>query len=386
MHPMMRFLCGTVTFEALGGYPERFLNEAAVREIAVWDTARRGAALYGECRAAEYRELRPVAKKSGVRLRLKKRRGLPFLLRPFRLRWGIAAGAVAAVVVLQLLSSRVWVITVQGNQTLPDEEILQVIAPLGVTVGADFKRVDIAAVQLTALEQLPKLGWLTVNQSGSTVEVLVREKDDSVKTEDNTPANIVADADGIVRSVTVTGGQAMVKAGDAVRKGDLVISGVTDSTVGPLLRRAKGTVIAQTSVELTIEVPFAETVRVSKTVAARPTFLFFGLRLPLYTANAPTGDYTTQTTRHLLTANGRELPVGWVVTRLMGEEETVVTRNADEALTEAYRRLEKQEGEWTEWTIENKAVTERESADGIVLTASYTVVREIGITRPIETE
>lgn len=384
MHPMMQWWLGAVRFEAFGGYPERFLSEAAEREIAVWDTARQGVSLIGHCCAAEYRRLRPVAKKSGVRLRVTRRRGLPFLLRPFRLRWGLAVGAVAAIAILQLLAGRVWVITVEGNEQVSDREILQVLEPLGVAVGADFGRVDIPAVQLAALRQLPTLGWLTVNQSGSTVQVLVREKQVSVPLEDDAPANVVAAADGIVRRITVADGQAAVKVGDAVTKGTLLISGVTDSAVGPLLRRAQGSVLAQTVETVTVTVPLHESVTVPQVAALRPTAVFFGVHIPLYTNRATEEAYTEEHEEVRLRAKGKALPIGWTLTKRIVQRQETVVRTAEEARAEAYRRLQEQEAAMTAVTVEDKRVTEAVDADGVTVTAVYTLVRELGVTQPIE--
>lgn len=54
------------------------------------------------------------------------------------------------------------------------------------------------------------------------------------------PSNIKAARDGRVLKIEVTGGQAMVQAGDAVTRDTLLISGVVESKTGPLLRRSSG--------------------------------------------------------------------------------------------------------------------------------------------------
>ncbi len=385
---LVRFLTGYVRVEAQGGYPERFLNAAAAQDIPVWDASRQGISLFVSCPASAYRRLRPAARRSGVRMRVKKRRGLPFLLRPLRLRWGLAAGAVMALVLLQILSSRIWVITVTGNDAVTTGEILQVLEPLGIRQGASFSRVDIPRVQLTALQQMPELIWLTVNQKGSTVEVQVRERQPSLPVEDNAPANVVAKEDGVILKLDVTDGQAMVKEGDAVTKGTLLISGVTDSKVGPLLRRAAGSVTARITVTLTAEVPLRETVPSAdpKTVT-HPTIYLFGLEIPLYTKSKIDGDYTESTRDFPLEARGKALPIGWRVTTLTFCEEETVQRTMQEALELAREQLKKQETDaLSDLMVESTKIQEDTDGERVMVTGTYVCVGEIGITEVIKTK
>lgn len=87
-----RWLLGWVRFEAEGGFPERLLNQAAKQGIALWNSSRQGIVLTSCCYARSYRKLRPLAKKASVRMRVRDRRGLPFFLRKYRARLGLAAG------------------------------------------------------------------------------------------------------------------------------------------------------------------------------------------------------------------------------------------------------------------------------------------------------
>ena len=378
---MRGFWSGAVEFEALGGFPERFMNEAEACDVTIWNARRQGMSLFGSCRAVDYGALRPAAKKSGVRLRIKRRLGLPFWLRPFRARWGLDVGCVAALVLLQALSSRVWVVTVEGNQTVTDTEITDVLTPLGIHLGANFDDVDIAALRLEALRQLPTVGWLSVSQSGSVVTVKVKEKEPSVPTEESAPADIVAAADGVVRRVTVTSGQAAVKEGDTVAKGDLLISGCLESENGPMLRRARGSVVGEVAETVSITVPFAEEVPHEKQVAVRPTVVFFGLSVPLYTDGETEGRLVEE--RRWVRVRGRELPIGITLTRVMTPNTQTIIRTADEALAEAHRRLAEAEKPFADGTVESRAVTETVTENGVTVTGVYTLVREIGQTRDI---
>lgn len=378
-------LAGTVLIECEGGFPERFLNEAAGRDIALWDVTRRGISLFCRCKAADYRALRPAARAASVRMRVRERHGLPFLLRPFRLRWGLVAGMFLFVLLLQLLSSRVWIVRVVGNEQVTDEAIREVLTPLGVCEGASPKTIDLPQLQLTALERLPDLVWLTVNVEGSTATVEVREQKEAQPIAPDTPANVVATRDGVIVSVDAVSGQAMVKEGDAVAEGTLLISGVMDSKVGPLLKHAEGVVTARTTRTLTVTVPFEEQVpSPAPRTISRPCLYFLGLRTPLFASAEIEGEYTQKTENYPLIARGKALPVGIEVTRFIFEETMICTRDETQALAEARDRLQKSVRELrSAVTIEAEAVTEQKTNDGWTIVGTYTCLESIGRSTPL---
>ena len=376
----------TVLIECEGGFPERFLNEAAARDVALWDIVRRGMSLFCRAKATDYRTLRFAARASSVRMRVRQRHGLPFLLRPFRLRWGLVAGAVVFVLLLQFLSSRVWIVRVEGNEQVTDEAIREVLKPLGIYEGAAPEAVDLPQLQLTALERLPAIVWLTVNFEGSTATVEVRERRESQPLASDGPSNVVAARDGVIVRIDAVSGQAMVQVGDAVTEGTLLISGVMDSKVGPLLKHAAGEVTARTTRTLTLSVPFEDKVpNPAPRTVSRPCLYLFGWRIPLYAAVEMEGIYTEQTVCYPLCAGGKALPLGVEVTRFVFDETVVCTRTDEDALALARERLNKSAEELrAAVTIEAETVTEQKTDDGWTLTGTYTCLETIGRSEAIE--
>lgn len=373
---MARFWQPQVTFMAEGGAPEHFITLSVRAGVPLWDTSRRGITLFASCHAKNYKALRPVARRSGMRLRVCRRRGLPFVLR--RIRSGVVVGLAAAVLLICCLSRGIWTITVRGNTTIPTHEILAVLEPLGVRLGGDFSAVSIPDVQLTALQAFPQLGWLTVNQTGCHLAVHVAEKDPVSPPQDTAPANIVATCDGVVVSVSTTRGQAMVKVGDAVTKGSLLISGVADSKVGPLLRRAEGSVLAQTTITLTARIPLCETKRVSVPVLHRPSLYVLGVTIPLYTDGTVT-DADPVVRDYPLKAGEKVLPIGWQVVTYTAFREVSVTHTPTQAAALAAELLTAKEQETlANATVQSKTVREERTNEAVILTGEYVCVREIG--------
>ena len=88
---LLRFLFGYVRFESGGGFPERFLNLCAQAHFPLWEVTSRGGTMKAFTTVKCYKKFRSYARKAGVRLRVKERRGLPFLLRRYRKRIGIVS-------------------------------------------------------------------------------------------------------------------------------------------------------------------------------------------------------------------------------------------------------------------------------------------------------
>ncbi len=374
------WLCGSILVECEGGYPERFLNAAAASAVPLWDVHRREASLWCRTSAAHYRKLRPAARTARVRMRVRAKYGLPFRIKRWGLRGGLLAGAAVFFVILQLLSSRAWVIQVRGNPTVPTEEILAVLAPLGVTEGCRFNNVDLPSLQLTALQQLPSVTWLTVNQSGSILTVEVKERSGEQVLTKDAPCNLVAACDGVIVSINTACGQAVVKAGDAVRRGDLLISGVADSKVGPRLTHAAGSVLARTTHTVSVTVPLSETVTVPSHTVARPYLTVFGFKVPLFTQGTLTGSPAKSSAVYPLTANHVSLPLGLAVDRFAYTTEQPLTRTTEEAQTLAEQRLSEAETELQkQLTIESRTVDVSTTAQAVTLTATLVGIQELSI-------
>ena len=88
----LRWMAGYVLFIGMGGYPEKFMNLAARANITLWQVKNSKGSFQARVAKSQYRELRRPAKKAGMRLRVKKRKGFPFFMRRYRHRLGLLAG------------------------------------------------------------------------------------------------------------------------------------------------------------------------------------------------------------------------------------------------------------------------------------------------------
>ncbi len=279
----VRFLLGYVSFTARGGFPERFLNLCRLNKIFLWELKSRNGVVSACADRRDYKRIRSAARKSGMKVRINKKHGLPFFMEKHKNRAGIIAGIFICTAVLLILSTRIWSVDVIGNVNVSSEKIIEVFESLGVRKGASASRIDIKSTELAALKKLQELSWLNINFTGSKALIEVREAVITPeKGENSLPADLVAARDGIITIIRPFNGTAEQEAGNAVAKGDLLISGIVengDSTVR--FCRAKGYVVAKTIRRISYSLP--QTINAKIPVSAKKRFAinFLSFEIPL---------------------------------------------------------------------------------------------------------
>ncbi len=379
---------GWIAFKAEGGMPAALLNAAVKSGVQLWNIRRKGIALYARCRAKDYARLRRPARRAGMRLRLIKRHGLPFFLARTHDRWGLAVGSVVAAWLLYLLSGRIWSVSVSGNAVTAEESIRQAVAQWGVCVGAPIDGLDISAIRLQSLSQIDGVAWLTVNLEGSVARVELLESDTPPTIlETDTPSNLVAKCDGWIRSMSVYSGESVVKTGDAVTAGTLLVSGASIGDKRLLFRRSLGEIMAQTEHTFTVTVPLCDTVLTEGTPFHRATFSFFGRSIPLFGSSALPDLYRREQTAKHPTIGDVTLPLGLQFETYYPQTVQPITRSSAEAFSEAERRLRL----WEQAALANVQILESryicQNDDlACTLTGFYVCLENIAEERPLIVE
>ena len=246
---LIGFLMGYVRFTARSGFPERFINLCRLNKIPLRNLKCSDSVITAETDRNSYKKIRPVARKSGMKVRIDKKFGLPFIFNRHRHRLGLVAGAAFCIVAVLFLSTRIWRIEVTGNSRVSADEITAVFEQLGIYKGATSRGVSASEIEAAALRNLPEISWLNINFSGCTAMIEVREtvkKPDTFK--DNTPTNLGAARDGQLVIFRPFNGTAESSVGASVLKGDLLISGIEENKdLSSSFCKAQGYAVAKTS-------------------------------------------------------------------------------------------------------------------------------------------
>ena len=378
----VRFLFGYIGFTAKGGFPERFLNLCRLNKISLWDLKSSNGIIYACTDCAGYKKIRSAARKSGMKVRIKQKHGLPFFLNNHSRRAGIIAGVFLCFSLLIILSTRIWSIDVIGNVKVPSEEIIGVFEELGVKKGVSGSKIDIKSTEFAALQTLKELSWLNINISGSKALIEVREAVESPDiTKDNAPSDIVAARDGIITIIRPFNGTAEQKIGNIVVEGDLLISGIEengDKTVS--FCKADGYVVARTN--RSVEYSQAEKIKVCKAVKTKKRYIlnFFSFDIPLGKINRENSYYE----KSEIIIKGVTLPFGITECTEAVYEETAITLSPEKKKALAYLRftdLCAEEFRYLE--VEKAEISSNKNGD---FSGEFVCIENIGKEHPMQIE
>ena len=176
MLKLLRFIVGYVEFSIMGGFAERFLTLCASAGVKLWGFIQDGDAVVVCVRRTAFKKLRKYRRMSHVRIKIIARHGLFEILRRYKLRVGLAAGAIVFFVLFFTMSQFIWTIEISGCNRLTGDEVLHTLERCGIAAGMKKSGFDPnTAVSRLYLEN-SDIAWIALNVKGTTLYVELRER------------------------------------------------------------------------------------------------------------------------------------------------------------------------------------------------------------------
>lgn len=381
----IRFLLGYVRFTAEGGFPERFINLCSHNGINIWDLRTSSGVITACADIRSYKRIRPFARKSGMRVRIAEKHALSLIIRQRRLRLGLVAGLVIFIAAMSFLSTRIWSISVIGNNAVDSERILEVMQELDIAVGSS-NDISVTEYRDAALKKMPELTWIHVNTTGSKAVIEVREADPMPDETVTQKYDLVACTDGILTTLRVFNGTPTMPVGSGILKGDILISGFEENkNLTTDLSGAQGYAEAETSRTFKVSVNKSPRVTVQKPAFKRYSLSLLFKTIPLGIAKK--GDFSSFADTSYLLLNSVSLPFGIVETSYYTEELTTRTLTADEycsmAKAEFFSQLTK---ELRYVRVKSCDISFVDTGEKGSITGYFTCLENIGVLRPMQIE
>lgn len=370
-----------------------FLHRQTASGLVLWGIQREGSAEEADrgktytlrTSLASAEALLAGAREANIEAEILQKRGLPFVFTRYRKRPGLLVGMLAGLVLLFLAELFVWKVTVNGNTILSDQEIIDALEEYGIGVGSYIPQIPVLRAQNEFLITYRDISSIAINIKGTHVEVEVLERTHAPEIDPNDGVcNLVAAEDGIVLSVDVAAGTALVRPGDVVTAGQTLVSAYTVDGRGVYrLHHARGSVQAQVYGSCSFVVPLERTVKsYTGRTKKKTTLTVLGKDLDLFRTEESPYEYFDMTVEEnpLILFGVAETPVvRTTVTYLEYEPEaiTISPEQAQQDAEDAFRAwLERQTDEILE--TESKLVYD-EIQNAYVLNAQIVFCREIGI-------
>lgn len=202
----------------------------------------------------DYDKIEKLSKEFQCDIKHIKTAGLSVFLSNALKRPVLAAGLLAFLLLSIWLPKRILFIQVNGNSLVSSKEIIEHAESCGLTFGTVRRQIRSEQIKNNLLERLPQLQWVGINTAGCVATINVKERTEQTEQQvkEAEPSSIVAAKDGVIRSVTAQRGAVCCQVGQAVTKGDTLISGYTDCGSAIVYTRAEGEVFADTNTILEV--------------------------------------------------------------------------------------------------------------------------------------
>ncbi len=267
-----RWYAGYVRIRIVGYSIERFLNLCCANRLEIWNLKSKKDGSHGCISVKDFRKLRPLARKAGVRVRIEGRVGYPFVLYRNRRRKGLVLGFAGFFVLLYVLSLFVWNISFEGNYHFTRDTLLGYLEETGIRYGMPKSQISCEALEEGIRSQFPEITWVSASVSGTRLLVKIKENEalSAIPERDDAPCDVVAGKAGVITKMVVRQGKAQVSVGQTVEQGQLLVASALQvmNDSGEVVRtayvHADGDIYATTRYQYQERVPKIRTVDVEK--------------------------------------------------------------------------------------------------------------------------
>ncbi len=262
---IFQYLRGYLRIRVWGFSPERFMNLCSNKDILLWNIVRDGDVYYMSISLAGFYKLRPIVRKTGTRVAILKRYGLPFFIPDLWKRKMFCIGLLLAIAFWMGSSLFIWDVELTGNYQITEEVFADFLEEAGVHAGMQKKDLDIEALEKEIRRTFPQVTWTSARLSGTRLKIEIKENDAPILSnlpEDSGGSNLLAEYQGTIVSMIVRSGVPKVSIGDTVEKDTVLVEGMVpiyneDATVREYQYvRSDADIVMEHTVTFEAELPF----------------------------------------------------------------------------------------------------------------------------------
>lgn len=222
----MEYVMGSALLRLEGELSAAALTHLA-EQVALYQVKRVAGGVLVRVALSDVYRLRHLLRGMGIRMRVLRRRGLPFLRVRLRRTAPFAVCLAAALLVLWGICGTVMSVEVTGVTDEPTRtKIFAALCEMGVERGVFTGEIKIHAVEEGVMARVRDLSFVSLKKKGMQLELhAVRAQKVENGFEGVPSVDVVASSPGLVTNVTVFSGTALVRPGDTVLKGQILIRG-----------------------------------------------------------------------------------------------------------------------------------------------------------------
>jgi similar to stage IV sporulation protein len=340
---LFMYIRGYVAVHIRGDHIEALLNAMNEMGCHIWQlnrTSPTSITLYTDLNS--FFKFKPILRRTGCRMHVHARFGVPFILNKMEARLLFTMGLVLFVLGLYVLTQLVWRVDVEGNERIAYDQIIAAAEKQGIRpLQWKFKLPESAALSRDMMHDLPGAAWVGVEVKGTRVHIKVVEQTIPDAKPLMTPRHLVSNVDAVVTNIFVERGRPMVKPQTKVKKGDILVSGIIGNELNQHVVVAEGKVMGLVWHMYQIEAPLAHGHNVYTGQSKVRQYLVIGNRALQLTGYGKLSFAASirDSTRKKAHWRNINLPIGWIREEIkevrVDKEEIAVKDAIKSALTQA---------------------------------------------------
>lgn len=261
---IFNYIIGYIRISIEGYYIERFINICRNNKIAIWNLKRnKNVKLELNVGIKDLKRVAKIAKKTKCKMRITKKKGLPFLFNRYKKRKLFFAFLIAIIIILAISSNFIWNIQIVEEDKDTMENLYQDVIDSGLTIGKMKSKINTKDIINKVRLKRDDIAWMGIELKGTNAIVKVVKataKPDIIDDEDY--CNIVSDKQGIITKISAQNGTIAVKVGDTVNVGTTLINGWMEGKyTGIRYVHAKGEIQAKVWHTKSKKIPYNSTER-----------------------------------------------------------------------------------------------------------------------------
>ena len=232
MRHLWQWFCGYVCIILHGRQVNRFINLCSKNGIHLWrisyDVEH---AMHAHIRLKDFFYIKPYLRKTKTHMRVLSRRGFPFWChRHPKMKWFLVC-LVCCFVMFLYSFNFIWTIEITGNSRISDYELENYLSGQQIMVGTKRQEIDCPSLEYQLRENFDHLGWVSVSIQHTKLCIEIKESlYDPYEFEiiDGNEYDLIANKDAEIFSIITRSGTALVKTGQQVKAGEVLVKGICD--------------------------------------------------------------------------------------------------------------------------------------------------------------
>lgn len=242
---------GIITIQIQSLIPEKFVNLMWKNGVHIKNLRKENiTTMIMEVNLRDYDKIEEIAKKTKTKIKIIKRRGFAFFLIKIKRRIALVLGIILFMGMLYYLSTFIWNIDISVDHNLSPYEIRQQLSSFGIKPGINKRNINVYDIEEKLIKNNENIMWVRARVEGAKLKISATERQSPPNIiAEGSPCNLVARKDGEVVRVYTKAGTPVVKKGDMIRKGQVLVKGEQGKEGATYQVHAIGDVICRTFYE-----------------------------------------------------------------------------------------------------------------------------------------